>query len=83
VCAFYPASISNSLGVVDDIEVVHTDLLACVAIVNLSIWMHDGVKCLMSLYLLDYDFLSMSRDGFVSVIVKPMENHFESCHVLS
>jgi hypothetical protein len=58
----------------DDIEVVHTDKSACVAMTDSSIWTHEDVKCLSGLDLLDYDFHSMSKDGFVPVHVKPVEN---------
>jgi hypothetical protein len=54
----------------DDIEVVNVDTSACVAILNSSIWTHDGVKCLSSLDLSDYDFLSVSKDGFVPIHVR-------------
>jgi hypothetical protein len=59
----------------DDVEVIHVDTTACVAMANSSIWMHEVVKCLSGLDLLDYYFLSVSKDGFVPVHVKPVENH--------
>jgi hypothetical protein len=58
----------------DDIEVVHTDTSACVAMVDSSIWTYEDVKCLSDLDLSDYDFLSVSKDGFVPVHVKLVEN---------
>jgi hypothetical protein len=58
----------------DDVEVVHADTLACVAMANPSIWTHEDVKCLLGLDLLDYNFLGVSKDGFVPIHVKPMEN---------
>jgi hypothetical protein len=58
----------------DDIEVVHADTSACVAMADSSIWTHEDVKCLSGLDLSDYDFLSLSKDGFVPVHVKPVEN---------
>jgi hypothetical protein len=54
----------------DDIEVIHADTSACVAMVDSSIWTHEDVKYLSCLDLSDYDFLSMSKDGFVPVHVK-------------
>jgi hypothetical protein len=42
-----------------------------------SIWTHDDVKCLLSLDLLNYDFLSVSKDGFVPVHLKPIENRLK------
>ena len=53
---------------------VHADASACVAMVESSSLPHDTVKCLTGLDLTDYDFLSITRDGFVPVNVKPMEN---------
>jgi hypothetical protein len=58
----------------DDIEVVHADTSACVAMVDSSIWTHEDVKCLLGLDLSDYNFLSVSKDGFVPVHVKPVKN---------
>jgi hypothetical protein len=58
----------------DDIEVVHTDTSACVAMADSSIWTHEDVKCLSGLDLLDYNFLSVSKDDFVPIHVKLVEN---------
>jgi hypothetical protein len=58
----------------NDMEVVHVDTLACVAVADSSIWTHEDVKCLSDLDLSDYDFLSMSKDGFVPVHVKLVKN---------
>jgi hypothetical protein len=57
----------------EDVEVIHVDTLACVAVVDSSIWTHEDVKCLSGLDLSDYDFFSVSKDGFVPVHVKPVE----------
>jgi hypothetical protein len=58
----------------NDIEVVHIDTSACVAMADSSIWTHEDVKCLSGLDLSDYDFLSVSKDGFVPVHVELVEN---------
>jgi hypothetical protein len=58
----------------NDIEVVHADTLVCVAMADYSIWTHENVKCLSGLDLSDYDFLSVSKDSFVPIHVKPVEN---------
>jgi hypothetical protein len=39
-----------------------------------SIWTHEDVKCLSGLDLLDYNFLSVSKDDFVPIHVKLVEN---------
>jgi hypothetical protein len=58
----------------EDVEVVHADTSTCIAMTDSSIWTHEDVKCLSGLDLSDYDFLSVSKDGFVPVHVKPVEN---------
>jgi hypothetical protein len=58
----------------DDIEVVHIDTTACVAMTDSSIWTHADVKCLLGLDLLDYNFPSVPKDGFVPIHVKTVEN---------
>jgi hypothetical protein len=58
----------------DDIKVIHADTSACVAMVDSSIWTYEDVKCLPCLDLSDYYFLSVSKDGFVPVHVKLVEN---------
>jgi hypothetical protein len=50
------------------------DTSACVAMAGSSILMHEDVKCLSGLDLSDYDFLIVSKDGFVPVHVKSVEN---------
>jgi hypothetical protein len=50
------------------------DTSSCVAMADSSIWTREDVKCLFSLDLSDYDFLSVTKDGFVPVHVKPDEN---------
>jgi hypothetical protein len=42
--------------------------------VDSSIWTHEDVKCLSGLDFSDYVFLSVSKDGFVPIHVKPVEN---------
>ena len=39
-----------------------------------SISAHDNVKCLSGVDLSDYDLISCTKDGFVSAILKPMDN---------
>ena len=35
---------------------------------------HDNIKCLSGLDLTDYDLISCTKEGFVSAVLKPMEN---------
>jgi hypothetical protein len=59
----------------DEVEVVHGDNSACVAVADShSISVHDDVKCLSSLDLSNYEFISYSNDGFIPAIIKPFNN---------
>jgi hypothetical protein len=48
---------------------------------NSTVLTHDDVRCLMSLDLSDYDFLSVSKDGFVPFNVNPVDA--KACGTLS
>jgi hypothetical protein len=50
------------------------DTSACVAMADSSIWTHEDVKCLPSLDLSDYDSFSVSKDSFIPIHVKSIEN---------
>jgi hypothetical protein len=59
----------------DDVEVVHSDNSACVAVTDShSIGVHDDVKCLSGLYLSNYEFVSCSDNGFILVVIKSFNN---------
>jgi hypothetical protein len=58
----------------DDVEVVHADTSACVAMADSSISTHDDVRCLSGLDSSGHDFPSVSKDGFVPIHVKLLEN---------
>ena len=58
----------------DDVEIVHGEASACVATADSPEWSHDDVKCLSGLDISGYDFISVSRDGFVPIHVKPTES---------
>ena len=56
----------------DEVEIVHADTSACVALADAKVdWQHGNATCLTGLDLSDYDFLSVSKDGFIPVVVKP------------
>ena len=60
----------------DEIEVVHGDTSSFVALADSdSIGEYDNVKCLSGVDLSDYDLISCTKDGFVSAVLKPMDNH--------
>jgi hypothetical protein len=56
----------------DEIEVVHVDALAYIALADATAdWQHGGAQCLSGRDLIGYDFLSVSKEGFVPMYVKP------------
>jgi hypothetical protein len=56
----------------DEIVVVHVDTLAYIALADAMVdWQHGSAQCLMEKDLIGYDFLSISKEGFVSVSIKP------------
>jgi hypothetical protein len=69
----------------DSVEVVKVDESDCIAMAELQGDLQDGkVKCLTGRDLMDYDYISMGRDGFVPVNVKPMAvNRLEHTHVIN
>jgi hypothetical protein len=59
----------------DEVEVVHGDNSACVAVDDShSIGVHDDVKCLSGLDLSNYEFVSCSNNGFIHTVIKPFDN---------
>jgi hypothetical protein len=59
----------------DEVEVVHVDNSACVAIADShSIGVHDDVKCLSGLDLSNYEFVSCSNNGFIPAVIKSFDN---------
>jgi hypothetical protein len=56
----------------DEIEVVHTDASAYIALANaMANWQHGGAQCLSGRDLTCYNFFSVYKDSFVPVSVKP------------
>jgi hypothetical protein len=52
--------------------VVHANTSAYIALVDAMIdWQHGGAQCLSGRDITGYNFLSVSKEGFVSVSVKP------------
>jgi hypothetical protein len=59
----------------DEVEVVHGDNSACVAVADShSIGVHDDVKCLSGLDLSDYEFVSCSNNGFIPAVINSFDN---------
>jgi hypothetical protein len=56
----------------DEVEVVHVDTSAYIALANATVdWQHGSAQCLSEKDLTCYDFLSISKEEFVHVSVKP------------
>jgi hypothetical protein len=52
----------------DEIEVVHMDTWAYIALADATAdWQYGSTQCLSGKHLTGYNFLSISKDGFVSV----------------
>ena len=59
----------------DEVEIVHGDTSSFVALADSdSISAHDNIKCLSGVDLSDYDLISCTNYGFVSAVLKPMDN---------
>jgi hypothetical protein len=51
--------------------VVHADASAYIALADATAdWQHGSAQCLLQIDLIGYDFLSVSKEGFVPVSVK-------------
>jgi hypothetical protein len=56
----------------DEIEVVHADVSVYIALADaMADWQHGSTQCLSGKDLSSYDFLSVSKDGFMPVSVTP------------
>jgi hypothetical protein len=56
----------------DKVEVVHLNALAYIALADATVnWQHGSAQCLSRKDLRGYDFLSVSKEGFVPMSVKP------------
>jgi hypothetical protein len=61
--------------VVDDIEQVHVDALACIVVVDAPVlWTYETATYLTGVYFSNYQFISIDRKGFIPVMLELMEN---------
>jgi hypothetical protein len=59
----------------DDVEQVHADVSACIAVADAPIlWTYETATCLTGVDFSDYQFLSIDKKGFIPVMLEPMEN---------
>jgi hypothetical protein len=56
----------------DEIEVVHAEASDYIALANaMADWQHGGTQCLSGKDLTGYNFLSVSKEGFMPMSIKP------------
>jgi hypothetical protein len=58
----------------EEVEIVHADVSACVATADSSSWSHYNIKCLSGQDISDCDFVSVSKDGFIPMSIKPVDD---------
>jgi len=59
----------------DEVEVVHGDTTSFIGTADSElIGAHDHIKCLSGLDLTDYNLIDCTKEGFISAVLKPMEN---------
>jgi hypothetical protein len=59
----------------DDVEQVHADASACIAMVDaLVLCTYETAMCLTGVDFSDYQFISIDKMGFIPVMLEPMEN---------
>jgi hypothetical protein len=58
----------------EEVEIVHADLSTCVAMTDSSYWSHYNIKCLLGQDISDCDFVSASKDGFIPIFIKPIDD---------
>ena len=58
----------------DEVEIVHADSSPYIALADASSdWRHGDIECLSGRDISGYDFLSVSKQGFVPVSVQPAQ----------
>jgi hypothetical protein len=57
-----------------EVEIVHADVSACVATADSSSWTHYNIKCLSGQDISDCDFVNVSKDGFIPILVKLVDD---------
>jgi hypothetical protein len=59
----------------DDVEQVHADVSACIAMADAPVlWTYETATCLIGVDFSDYQFISIDKKGFIPVMLEPMEN---------
>jgi hypothetical protein len=69
--------------IVDVVEVVQADEDLCIAVAEFQVDIQEGnMKCLSSMDLTGYDYMSIGKDGFVPISVKPVIGAIRLAHDL-
>jgi hypothetical protein len=58
----------------EEVEIMPADVSAYVVVADSSSWTHYNIKCLSSQDISDCDFVSVSKDGFIPMSVKPVDD---------
>jgi hypothetical protein len=59
----------------DDVEQVHADASACIAMADAPVlWTYETATCLIGVDFYDYQFICIGKKGFIPVMLEPMEN---------
>jgi hypothetical protein len=59
----------------DDVEQVHADASACIAVDDAPVlWTYETTTCLTGVDFSDYQFISIDKKGFIPAMLEPMEN---------
>jgi hypothetical protein len=67
----------------DEVEMVQADQDVCIAMTESQVDIQGGkMKCLIGRDLSGYDYVSVDKDGFVPISVKPMIDATQLAHDL-
>jgi hypothetical protein len=58
----------------EEVEIVCADVSACIATADSSSWTHDNIKCLSGQDISYCNFVSVSKDGFIPIFIKPVDD---------
>jgi hypothetical protein len=58
----------------EEVEIVPVHVSAGVAMADSLSWTHYNIKCLSGQDISDCDFVSVSKDGFIPVSIKPVDD---------
>jgi hypothetical protein len=59
----------------DDVEQVHADVSAYIVMADVPIlWTYESATCLTGVDFSDYHFISIDKNGFIPLMLEPMEN---------